>query len=125
MLWEARERIEREFAEQQAAEAARKEAAEKRGREEAEARAAALEARLQAAQGTLTEVAEEAARQQAQEGHDTTIYLACSNGDLALGIGTLEQMRSESVAPSASALGSLIEAHVKDGPGPPGAVKRP
>ena len=93
MLWEARERIEREFAEQQAAEAARKEAVEKRGHEEAEARAAALEARLQATQGTLTEVAEEVARQQAQEGHDTTIYLACSNGDLALGIGTLEQMR--------------------------------
>ena len=44
-------------------------------------------------------------------GFEGTLYLACSNGDVDLAAGTLRQMLTEGVHPSAEALGSVVELH--------------
>jgi chemotaxis protein histidine kinase CheA len=113
VLWETEQRMAVEYNARRANEEAKHKDAERAAREAAEERANRLEMKLAEAQQTLTAISQEAQEQQAREKFEGTIFFACSNGDLDLGVGTLQQMIDQKIHPTAEALGGVVELHLK------------
>ena len=92
VLWETEQRAAAEYNARRANEEAKQKDSERAAKEAAEDRATRLETKLAEAQQTLTAISREAQEQQAREKFEATIFFACSNGDLDLGVGTLQQV---------------------------------